>query len=189
MNIDFELIEKYHLGLCSEQEKKEVECWMHSEELGNIPANISFSKEEKKDLKDELWKQIILDEKTKHRFNYRNYIWYAAAVCVLFVLIYSGYSNQNYSTVKSLAYSGSKTIMFSQSMEFKAQSDRSLTFFNTMDESADLGSATIQAVKGETYWVSKINFRGKDEVFVVNKKDINELPTEIRVELMRSIKG
>ncbi len=189
MNIDFELIEKYHLGLCSEKEKMEVECWMHSEELGDIPANIPFSEEEKKDIKDELWQKIILDEKTKRRFSYRNYIWYAAAVCVLFVLIYTGYSNQVHSNATSLAYSGSKTIMFSQSMEFKAQSDRSLTFFNSKNADSNASSATIHAVKGEIYWVSKINFRGKEEVFVVNKRDVNELPTEIRVELMRSIKG
>ncbi len=189
MEVGFKLLEKYHLGLCTEEEKVEIDRWMHSEDLSYIPRSFYASEKEKNAIKEELWNNIITDKKKTHRLYYSHFIWYAAAVCVLFVLIYSGYSKLKNSPVESMAFSGSKSIMFSQSMEFKAQSDRTLTFFNSMDGVSDPCSATIQAEKGETYWVSNINFRGKEQVFVVNIKDVNELPAEIRVELIRSLKG
>lgn len=188
MKVDFELIRKYHLGLCSRAENETVEQWLHSEKTDIVPGKVLHPEFVKDKVMDKIRNRIASKERKKQKVLYL-LVTHAAASVMLFAFLYTAHINRKVAQPTLSSFSNSKTIMLSKDIEFIAQSDRTLTFFKCGESVSNPCSATIQAKKGETYWISNVSIRGKEKIMIINKKDLKDLPVEIRSEMTRNFNG
>ncbi|WP_316809113.1 hypothetical protein [Pedobacter agri] len=196
-HVDKELLEKYHLGFCTAEEKQRVEKWLFSAETDDL----MLSKPEAKFHRDEMWVNIktIMDTgnpaKTKKYFMWKG----AIAASIVFVILSLGmyflfirsvsiapesfsYHNSMQAGVKHVAAEeynisiGPQTnaqihtggvIDLSGSILISPKEDISLTFKGTQKK--------VTLKKGQTYIIlnSEIGAKG---IIVVNDRNLLDLP-------------
>ncbi|MEM0940249.1 MAG: hypothetical protein AAGI25_10750 [Bacteroidota bacterium] len=102
MKITKELLRRYGLGICTEEEKKAVEKWLDTPEYPSM--RISTAEKPKAD-SDEIWSQLSkgrpqLEEpmslmKARNIVLFKNVTKYAAAACILFATFFGGRFSAN----------------------------------------------------------------------------------------------
>ncbi|MEM6814963.1 MAG: hypothetical protein AAF600_11375 [Bacteroidota bacterium] len=102
MKITKELLRRYGLGICTEEEKKAVEKWLDTPEYPSMRISTA---EKPKANSDEIWSQLSkgrpqLEEpmslmKARNIVLFKNVTRYAAAACILFTTFFGGRFSAN----------------------------------------------------------------------------------------------
>lgn len=180
--IDKKLLERYLGDDCSEEERRSIEEWLDEPSFGTLetPSSFKFNEEA---LKDEIWQSVVLHAATKkvrRRILPSFVLEYAA--CLLGVMWISFFYRENLTHLffpkGDNADQLAEVIHIDKPTFITPESDSKILFVLTLDESRKL-SQQISCEAGNTYLAIKVNFRSKDELLIVNKKDIHNLPPSI----------
>ncbi len=180
--IDKKLLERYLGDDCSEEERRSIEEWLDEPSFGTLetPSSFKFNEEA---LKDEIWQSVVLHAATKkvrRRILPSFVLKYAA--CLLGVMWISFFYRENLTHLffpkGDNADQLAEVIHIDKPTFITPESDSKILFVLTLDESRKL-SQQISCEAGNTYLAIKVNFRSKDELLIVNKKDIHNLPPSI----------
>lgn len=180
--IDKKLLERYLGDDCSEEERRSIEEWLDEPSFGTLETPPSFKFNEET-LKDEIWQSVVLHistKKTRRRISPFFVLKYAA--CLLGIIWVSFFYRENLTLLffpkGDNADQLSEVIHIDKPTFITPESDSKILFVLTLDKSRKL-SQQISCEAGNTYLAIKVNFRSKDELLIVNKKDIHNLPPSI----------
>lgn len=215
MKISKELIEKFHRDECSSEEKEFVQQWLFNDDGEEL---VDFNETEKELHKVQMWDEIrtILPQENhpiQQQRTARFQFWKGAiAASIVFVLLISGVAIYQHNSKNSVLqwvdventsgiqvkYVDSKDFKLSVGPNTSAKIDQltgivdlagSLLIQPKEDIELEFTGATkkMSFKKGQTYIILK-GKDGKDQVIIINEKNLIDLPPIIQKQIINEFK-
>lgn len=183
-----DLLEKYHRNSCTAEEKKIVEEWLNND---STDALYEFSsKEDKEQVRDNIW--ILISQHIKPKTRSYNKIpfskaWIAVAACSTIFFITSFFLEKDNFWENTFAkISQNKTMEFCDKLVVTTDLDSEITFVSNCQSGNEI-SRTVTCKKGQTYLAINFRFRNDNEILVVTKDQLHELPHDIRIKVLKEL--
>lgn len=191
--IDSNLLIKYTENSCSEEERILVEEWLSADTFDNISSNASFDNNSSK------WKQEIWDSLSsslnipKQRYYYSaltNISKYAACAAI-FIIVAIGFFQRE--TLKNTLFDSpnlkSRIVQVCDKPTLIiVEDDSEIVFVSTKKGSEDL-CHKMNCERGNTYFAIMVKYKSVDEILVVDKRDIQNLPPHLGMQIANQIKS
>lgn len=183
-----DLLERYHRDNCTPTEKKIVEEWLNSDSTDDL---YEFSSEEEKEkVRETIWTPISEHIKPQNRrYNKISFpkAWIAVAACSTIFLITSFFLGRDGLCQNKFAeISQNKTMEFCDKVVVTTDLDSEITFVSNCQSGYEI-SRTVTCKKGQTYLAINFRFRNDNEILVVTKDQLHELPHDIRIKVLKEL--
>lgn len=180
-----DLLERYHRNNCTLDEKKRIEKWLNSDSTDDLDLYEFSSIDEKEEVKDAIWNPISqYIQQKKHPYNKISFpkAWLAVAACSVIFLITSIAIEKN----SFAEISQNKTMEFCDKLVVTTDLDSEITFVSSCQSGNEI-SRTVTCKKGQTYLAINFRFRNDNEILVVTKDQLHELPHDIRIKVLKEL--
>lgn len=189
-----ELLKKYAEDACTEAERLLVEQWLNSDTFDEVPTDPLFE-EKKSTLKQEIWtslsSQINVFSKRRRQLPLVRLSKYAACAAILLILLIELVQRQE-ETPKLFAdskISDSRIVEVCERPTYiVADNDLEIVFVSETDTQGVL-SRKVNCEKGNTYLAIKVKYKSTHEILVINKRDIQNLPPCLEIQIANEITG
>lgn len=200
MKVTKALLEKYHQGHCSAEEKVLVEDWLLDDEVEE--SNSVFSDEHARaNMKKSIWRGI----QPTLPFYRRKIAWYAAAAAILlFIFVRFVQKDTSLTSTSAIGEVSSPgftielgkesnasfqkdTISFRGTIKIVSQKN-SILSFHTVCTDGTIRTKSIHVNEGESYIALHYKDKESSEMLVINENMLFELPPIIKNQLSEQFK-
>ena len=173
MSVDQKLLEKYHLGTCTFEEKRQVEEWLFNTEVGDL----DLSPEDGQIHKKEMWAQIQTSLPTNEQENkaksHLYFMWKGAIAASLFITIIGLFSylvffknNEPLAASTFLNNSSGNNVKYVKSAEYDVTVGiNTVAQINNLSGVIDLSGSILISPKEDV----TLSFKGTDKKSILKK--------------------
>lgn len=189
--IDFDLLKKYTENTCTKEERALIEDWLKSDVFDNIPSNLEFEANKDK-LKQEIWESLPSGSHSQKKKKLLLVCISKCTACAaILAVVIVGFLQKEmltntFSTDRQLT---SQIVQVcDQPTYIIPEHDSEIVFVSSTSTQKDL-CQKVNCAKGNTYLAIMVKYKSTHEILVIDKRDIENLPPQLEMQIATQIKS
>ncbi len=206
MSVDKELLEKYHLGTCSFEEKKQVEEWLFDTQVEDLDLPLQESETHKKDIWAQLQNILPNDQQNDRGKSHTYFMWKGAIAASLFIAVFATisyyiYIKNNEPSSTALINSSGIDVKYLKSEEYDVTiGTNTIARINNLNGVIDLSGSILISPKedislffkgtekkvvlkkGQTYIILNSD-GGANRIIVISERNLLDLPPVMQKQI------